>query len=101
MSGMGLHGFSQFSVHNVVFLGLIALGVGYWVLTLSKTDITCPKWGKFIGYFISIASIAGLICVTYMTVRDHCFKGHDDQWSKDHMKMMEGKMPSMPPMPQK
>lgn len=83
--------FHSFSAHGAVFLGLIALGFGYWICIQARQDTKCPKWGKFLGGLISVVALLGLACVGYLSLKRCCFsKG--DPWHKMHMKMM------MPPM---
>lgn len=88
---MFMHG-SSMSAHIAIFLGLIALGVGYWVCIQARSDTHCPKWGKFLGLFITFVAALGLACTAYMTVRKVMQK---DPW---HEKMMMGHPPIMMPM---
>lgn len=87
-----MHGFSSMSSHIAIFLGLIALGVGYWVCIQAHADAHCPKWGKFLGTFISVVAILGLACTAYLTVKRMLKK---DSW---HEKMMMGHPAIMMPM---
>ncbi|OGQ44748.1 MAG: hypothetical protein A3H42_05440 [Deltaproteobacteria bacterium RIFCSPLOWO2_02_FULL_46_8] len=90
MSGFGLHGSSMFIPHIAVFLGLFALGFGYWVCLQARTDTTRPKLGKFLGGFISIVAALGLVCIFYLSIKQCCKANmaKKDDWSKTHMQMM-------------
>ena len=87
----GSHGCFAFVPHIAVFLGLIALGVGYWVCKEAK-DGSC-KWGKFVGYFISIVAACGLLCSFYLILKN-CYKAQCGLHSDHSMEMM------MPPADQ-
>ena len=66
------HEFQSFSTHIAVFLGLIALATGYLVGHQAKTDTCCGKWGKFVGGLITAVSLAGLICIAYLSIKACC-----------------------------
>lgn len=53
---------------KVSFL-LVAMAVGYWVLTLSvKQGKPLDKLGRILGIFILIVSFVGLICISAVRV---------------------------------
>ena len=75
--------------HIAVFLGLIAMGVGYFVCIKAKSsEGSCPKWGKFLGAFITVIAALGLVCTFYMSVKRCFFKEKRGDWKKHHMEMM-------------
>ena len=52
------------------FLGLITLGVGYFVCIQGKKDPSnCGRCSKFYGALITIGAILGLVCVGWQSFR--------------------------------
>lgn len=88
MLGFGYHGFYSFSTHSAVFLGLIALGFGYWICLQARQDTKCPKWGKFLGVLISLVALLGLICVGYLSIKRCCMGQKGDGYQKHMERMM-------------
>lgn len=82
------HGFYSFTPHIAVFLGLIALAFGYQVMHQAKSDACCGKWGKFVGIFVSIVSLLGILCVGYLSISKCCGMKKDAGWMEKHMEMM-------------
>ncbi len=60
-----------FHADIAIALSLIAIGVGYWVLSKSKSmeDTGLKTTGKFLGYLITIAAILTLLCTTYYSLK--------------------------------
>ncbi|OGQ05830.1 MAG: hypothetical protein A2W61_06870 [Deltaproteobacteria bacterium RIFCSPLOWO2_01_44_7] len=87
MYGFGHSGFYSFEPHIAVFLGLMALGFGYWIFIQAKSDTSCSKLGKFFGVLISIVAALGLICILYLSIKRCCMAPKGD-WYKSHMQMM-------------
>lgn len=57
--------------HHIVAY-LIALAVGYWVLTLAvKEKGTNQKIGKVIGWFIIVVALGGMVCSTACRLCSH------------------------------
>lgn len=83
----GYFGFYSFVPHIAVFLGLIALGFGYWISLQAKASTCCSKWGKFLGVFISVVAGLGLICLFYICIQ-RCFLAQKGDWHKNHMQMV-------------
>ncbi|MBI5299875.1 MAG: hypothetical protein HY877_06245 [Deltaproteobacteria bacterium] len=90
MPGFGLHGPYSFGAHIAAFLGLLALGFGYWICLQARKDTARPKLGKFLGSFISIIAALGLVCIFYLSIKQCCKANmaNKDDWSKTHMQMM-------------
>lgn len=84
LHGFG-HGMVSFQPHIAVFLGLIALAIGYQVLHQAKSDACCGKWGKFVGVLVSAGALLGLVCVGYLSVKKCCSGEKESRWLERHI----------------
>ena len=67
---MGAH------THLALALILMALGVGYWVLTQAdrQENATLKRVGTVLGYFITVVALLVALMTIYHAIRSH---GHD------------------------
>ena len=85
----GFFSHTTYLTHIAVFLGLIAMGVGYFVCVKAKSaEGSCPKWGKFLGTFITVVAALGLICTFYLSVKRCYFSSKKADWHQQHMEMI-------------
>lgn len=96
MHGFAFHGLASFTPHIAVFLGLIALGFGYWICLQAKLHKDYARWGRFLGIFISVVAVLGLVCILYLSIKRCCLAQKGD-WHKNPTEMMEPL--SHPPVP--
>ena len=92
------HGMCSFDAHIAVFVGLLSLTAGYWLLHQAAADTCCPKWFvKFLGALIMLVSFLGLLCIGYMTIQKTCKrKPMDFHHGMPGMQMEESEAPAMP-----
>ncbi|MFQ6612754.1 MAG: hypothetical protein ACE5D2_06595 [Fidelibacterota bacterium] len=87
-----------FHADIAVALALIAIGVGFWVLSKSQSmeNTGLKTTGKFLGYLITVAAVLTLLCTTYYSLKyweDGAFKSASaGQMCTNHGGMMGGMM---------
>ncbi len=81
-------------------LGLIALGIGFWVLLKTRNDEAgkLKGFGSFIGYFIIVIAFFTILCTGYYTVR-YWEDGYYNKPRLAQMTMMPGGGMMMGQMP--
>lgn len=81
---------------------LVTLAIGYWVLRTSKSDTGWLRWiGWGAGWVILIASLGGLVCKAYHTLRyargHHLISAKECSYCSYHHKGdLEGKIGKSP-----